>query len=364
MKITLKEITVRDIAEGYVDRSEEGVYGFSGKLNIRPIYQREFVYDVKKRNAVIETIRKNYPLNVMYWALADDGAFEVIDGQQRTISFCQYVNGVFSIDFDGRLAMFANLTVAERQQILDYPLMIYICEGTDKEKLDWFRIINIAGEKLTDQELRNAVYTGEWLTHAKSIFSKSNCAAYNLSKDYVSGSPIRQDILQTALNWISKGKIEEYMSAHQYAPNANELWAYYRNVIQWAADTFMVKRPIMKGLDWGSLYDAYGQGTYDTKALENEISRLLIDDDVTAKKGIYAYVLTRDEKHLSIRAFTEAHKIAAYERQKGVCPKCGKPFKIDEMQADHITPWSKGGKTIPENCQMLCDGCNRRKSNI
>jgi hypothetical protein len=288
----------------------------------------------------------------------------VLDGQQRTISFCQYVNDDFSVDFDGHIKKFSNLTNTEQEQILNYPLMIYFCEGNDKEKLDWFRIINIAGEKLTEQELRNAVYTGEWLTHAKSIFSKSNCAAYNLSKDYVSGSPIRQDILQTALNWISKGKIEEYMSTHQHAPNANELWTYYRNVINWVADTFTVKRAIMKGLDWGALYDVYGSETFNTKALEQEIQSLLIDDDVSSKKGIYPYVLTRNERHLSIRTFTEAHKISAYERQGGICLKCGKHFELKEMEADHITPWSKGGKTTPENCQMLCQACNRLKSNV
>jgi hypothetical protein len=364
MKIELKETTVSAVAENYVDNGESGVYGYGGKLNIRPKYQREFVYDAKKRDAVIDTIRKGFPLNVMYWVVADDGTFEVLDGQQRTISFCQYVNGDFSVDFDGRIAKFENLTDIERAQILNYPLMIYFCEGNDKEKLDWFRIINIAGEKLTEQELRNAVYTGEWLTHAKSIFSKSNCAAYNLSKDCVTGSPIRQDILQTALAWISKGKIEEYMAAHQHAPNANELWTYYRNVIQWVADTFTVKRGIMKGLDWGALYDVYGQGTYDTKALEAEISRLLMDDDVTAKKGTYPYVLTKNERYLSLRAFTDAQKLAAYERQGGVCVKCGKKFALNEMEADHITPWSRGGKTLPENCQMLCQACNRLKSNV
>ena len=199
MKIELHEITVREVAEKYVDNAEEGVVGYHGKLNIRPKYQREFVYDEKKRNAVMDTIRKDFPLNVMYWVKNEDGTFEVLDGQQRTISFCQYVNSDFSIDNRA----FHNLTNTEKEQILNYKLMVYFCEGNDKEKLDWFKIINIAGEKLTDQELRNAVYTGTWLTHAKSIFSKSNCAAYLLSKEYVNGSPIRQEILETALSWIA-----------------------------------------------------------------------------------------------------------------------------------------------------------------
>jgi hypothetical protein len=238
MKITLNEITIREIVADYADQAEEGVTGYGGRLNIRPKYQREFVYDEKKRDAVIDTIRKGFPLNVMYWVVSDDGDFEVLDGQQRTISFCQFIKGDFSLDFDGHTKAFHNLTGAEQAQILDYTCMIYFCEGNDKEKLDWFKIINIAGEKLTDQELRNAVYTGEWLTHAKSIFSKTNCAAYLLAKDYVKGSPIRQEILQTALAWISNGDIEKYMSVHQSNPNANELWMYFQNVINWVTLTF------------------------------------------------------------------------------------------------------------------------------
>ena len=247
MKIELHEIPVREVTENYVDNAEEGVIGYDGKLNIRPKYQREFIYDEKKRNAVIDTIQKDFPLNVIYWVKNDDGTFEVLDGQQRIISFCQYVIGDFSISNRA----FHNLTHTEKEQILDYNLMIYFCEGNDKEKLDWFKIINIAGEKLTDQELRNAVYTGEWLTNAKSIFSKSNCAAYLLSKDYVSGSPIRQEVLQTALSWKSAGEIEKYMSIHQHDPNANELWAYFKNVIEWVLLTFTTYRKEMKGLNWG-----------------------------------------------------------------------------------------------------------------
>lgn len=364
MKIELHEISIREIVENYVDNAEEGVIGYNGKLNIRPKYQREFVYDVTKRNAVIETIRNNFPLNVMYWVKNDDDTFEVLDGQQRTISFCQYVKNGFSIQINGYPKSFSNLTIDEQNEILDYKLMIYLCEGTDTEKLAWFRIINIAGEKLTDQELRNATYTGTWLTNAKSIFSKSNCAAYLLSKDYVSGSPIRQELLEKALSWISKGNIEEYMSVHQHDPNANELWTYYRNVIEWVSLTFTTYRKEMKGIDWGKLYDKFKDEMYDTDKLEQEIQKLMMDDDVSNKKGIYSYVLTHDEKYLNIRTFTESQKRTAYERQEGICPICKNHFELKEMHGDHITPWSKGGKTIPENCQMLCADCNRRKSNI
>lgn len=360
MKIELHEITVREAAENYVDNAEEGVIGYNGRLNIRPKYQREFVYDEKKRNAVIDTIRKDFPLNVMYWVKNEDETFEVMDGQQRTISFCQYVEGDFSIDNRA----FHNLTKTEQEQILNYKLMIYFCEGNDKEKLDWFRIINIAGEKLTDQELRNAVYTGTWLSDAKLKFSKSNCAAYLLSKDYVNGSPIRQEILETALSWIANGEIEKYMSIHQHDPNANELWTYFRNVIEWVKLTFPTYRREMKGIAWGMLYDKFKGDMFDTGKLEQEIQTLMMDDDVTNKRGIYLYVLMRSEKQLNIRTFSDSQKRTAYEKQKGVCKNCGNHFEIHEMEADHITPWHLGGKTTAENCQMLCRDCNRTKSGI
>jgi hypothetical protein len=364
VKIDLNEITVRQVAEGYLDNAEEGVVGYGGRLDIRPKYQREFVYDEKKRNAVIDTIRKGFPLNVMYWVVTDQGTYEVMDGQQRTISFCQYVSGDFSIPFDGHPMAFHNLPKTLQDQILDYTVMVYFCSGTDQEKLDWFRIINIAGERLTDQELRNAVYTGPWLTHAKTIFSKTSCAAYLLANKYVNGSPIRQEYLQTAISWLSGGNIEQYMSAHQHDPNANELWSYFQAVIAWVKLTFTTYRSEMKGLDWGSLYKQFKGGLYDTDELEDLIKALMIDDDVTRKKGIYQYVLTRDEKHLAIRAFTPAMRRAAYERQGGICPKCNKHYEIDGMEADHITPWSKGGRTHADNCQMLCLEDNRRKGAI
>ena len=358
MKIELKEVTIREVSKNYIDNAEEGVIGYDGKLNIRPKYQREFVYDEKKRNAVIDTINKGFPLNVMYWVKNEDGTFEVLDGQQRTISFCQYVNNDFSLNDK----FFHNLTKPEQDKILDYKLMIYFCEGNDKEKLDWFKIINIAGEKLTDQELRNAVYTGPWLSSAKTYFSKNNCAAYLLAKDYVVGSPIRQEYLETAISWINNDKVEEYMSTHQHKPNANELWTYFKNVIDWVKLTFPVYRREMKGINWGSLYNEFKDKTFDTNRLEEEIKKLMIDDDVTNKKGIYFYILTRNEKYLNIRAFTESQKRAAYEKQNGICKNCGKHFELNEMEADHITPWHSGGQTSNDNCQMLCRDCNRRKS--
>lgn len=366
MKIELHEITIKEIANSYVDNAEEGVKGYGGLLNIRPKYQREFVYNEEKRNAVINTIVKGFPLNVMYWVKNEDGSFEVLDGQQRTISFCQYVCGDFSIDNRA----FHNLTVTEQNEILDYKCMVYFCEGNDKEKLEWFKTINIAGEKLTDQELRNAVYTGEWLTNAKLKFSKSNCAAYNLANKYVNGSPIRQDYLETAISWINDGKIEEYMSVHQHDQNANELWLYFLAVINWVESTFIKYRKEMKGINWGALYNKYKDVSFDTVKLEEQITRLMADDDVTNKKGIYYFILTRTEKYLNIRAFTESQKRIVYERQNGNCPHCVAEhrekihYDISEMEADHITPWCEGGKTEIDNCQLLCKEHNRKKSSF
>lgn len=363
MKIELHKIPIREVVADYIDSSEEGVVAYGGKLDVRPKYQREFVYDAKKRAAVIETIEQDFPLNVMYWMVRDNGGYEVLDGQQRTISFCQYINGDFSLDD----RYFHNLTEEEKSQILDYELMIYFCEGTDKERLDWFRIINIAGEKLTDQEIRNAVYTGPWLSDAKLKFSKSNCVAYLMSNDggqLVSGSPIRQEYLETVLSWINDEEIEGYMAKHQHDENADELWNYFQNVITWTRATFTNYRHEMNSVQWGKLYNEFNDTKFDTDKLESKIAELMMDEDVTKKSGIYNYVLTDDERSLNIRAFTENMKREAYEKQKGICVKCGKQFEIEEMEADHITPWHEGGKTISENCQMLCKQDNRTKSGI
>ena len=360
MKIELKEITIREVADGYVDKGEEGVVGYGGNLNIRPKYQREFIYNSKQENSVIETIKKNFPLNVMYWVKNENGIFELLDGQQRTVSFCRYINGGFSLNYQ----FFHNLSKEEQDQILDYKLMVYFCEGTDKEKLDWFETINIAGEKLTEQELKNAIYTGKWLTDAKRHFSKTNCPAYNIAKEYLKGVAIRQDYLETAIDWISNGNIKDYMAKHQNKPNANELWLYFQSVINWVKATFPNYRKEMKNVSFGHLYNEFKDKEFDSTTLEKEIIKLIQDEDVTKKSGVYEYVLTRNEKFLNIRAFTDNQKREAYERQQGICAndKCKKHFKIEEMEADHINPWCGGGKTVFENCQMLCKECNRLKS--
>ena len=358
MNIDLKTITVKELSKDYVDNNEDGVKGYSGRLDIRPQYQREFIYKEKQRDAVIDTINKGYPLNVMYWAVRDDGSFEIIDGQQRTISICQYITG----DFSFNSKYFHNLQNDEQNKILDYELTVYLCSGTNSEKLKWFETINIAGEKLTQQELRNAVYSGSWVTDAKRYFSKRGCPAYEISSDYVSGSSIRQEYLETAIKWISKDNIDDYMGKNQDKQNANILWNYYQSVISWVETTFKVKRKYMKSVDWGSLYNEYKDVQLDTDKIESETQKLILDDDVDKKSGIYPYILTRDEKHLSIRAFSENMKHKVYEKQQGQCVKCNKHFELSEMEADHINPWHEGGKTIEGNCQLLCKNDNRRKS--
>ena len=393
MNLELHKITVRELTQGYVDNNENGVRAFGGRLDVRPPYQREFVYKEKQRDAVIDTLTQGFPLNVMYWAVrnvadcvsqsgqsvcgdadGDNGnfvcgdangdneaRFEIIDGQQRTISICQYVNGDFAFNF----RYFHNLQPDEQEQILNYELQIYICSGTDSEKLKWFRTINIAGEALTDQELRNAVYAGSWVSDAKRYFSKNGAPAAKIGSDYLNGSAIRQDYLETAIAWISDDNIEVYMSNHQHDASAAPLWQFFQSVITWIETSFRPtkeRKKIMKGVEWGMLYKQYKDEVFDYKAIDEEVKRLILDDDVTKKTGIYPYILTRKEKYLSIRAFTDAQKLSAYESQMGFCADCGQHFELSQMEADHITPWHLGGKTTTENCQMLCRDCNRRKS--
>ena len=349
---------------GYSDDGVAGVRGYGGRLDIRPAYQREFVYKEKQREAVIDSVNSGFPLNVMYWAERGDGTYEIIDGQQRTISICQYVKGDFSVAIEGKPLAFHNLQSDQQDRILNYDLTVYACSGTDSEKLKWYEIINIAGEVLTRQELRNAVYSGPWLSDARRHFSRPRGPAYSLGRDYLTGSPIRQEYLETALKWISNGQIEEYMSRHQHDPAAVGLWNYFQSVISWIEAVFPKKRSSMKGVDWGGLYNGHkDRRDLDPACLETEVARLHKDGDVTKNAGIYPYLLTGEEKHLNIRKFEDAERETAWEKQGGVCPRCEKTFSIDDMEADHIDPWSQGGRTVAENCQMLCRPCNRRKSN-
>ncbi|WP_075116830.1 HNH endonuclease, partial [Pseudomonas aeruginosa] len=281
----------------------------------------------------------------MYWAVRGDGGFEVIDGQQRTISLCQYVEGEFAMSLFGKpeVRYFHNLQKDEQEKLLDYELMIYECAGSDSEKLEWFKTINIASEPLTAQELRNAVYHGPWVSSAKPYFSKTNCPAYQIASDLLTGTPIRQDYLETAIEWLNSGDVEGYMAAHQHDPNANDVWLYFKKVIDWVRTTFPTYRREMKGRNWGDFYNRFGTESLDTAKLETTVAALMLDEEVENKRGIYEYVLDGQERHLNLRAFSEKQKREAYDRQKGVCVKCGKHFEFEGMEADHITPWHEGG---------------------
>ncbi|MDE2041866.1 MAG: DUF262 domain-containing protein [Alphaproteobacteria bacterium] len=361
MKIEMRNIKVAELVAGYEDKAEAGVHGFGSRLNIRPAFQREFVYKDKQRNEVIHTVRTGFPLNTMYWAVAGDG-YELMDGQQRTISICQYVQGDYSVEIDGATMYFHNLTADKQQAIRDYELSIYVCDGSESEKLDWFKIINIAGEKLTEQELRNAIYTGPWLADAKRWFSRSGGPAYGIGEKYVNGSPIRQDYLETALDWISSGKIEAYMAAHQHDADAQELWQYFQAVIAWVERIFPTYRKQMKGLEWGRLYNTHMNDTLNAATLEARIADLIADEEADNKKGIYEYLLTGNEKTQNLRAFNDKIRAAKYEQQQGICLICTNHFGIDQMETDHVIPWHQGGKTVLDNCQMLCKVDNRTKS--
>ncbi|MGB4762016.1 MAG: DUF262 domain-containing protein [Candidatus Saccharimonas sp.] len=370
MKINLQNIKVRDIINGYHDNGEAGVVGYGGKLDIRPAYQREFIYGDKERDAVLKTVRHGFPLNTMYWAKVGDDAYELMDGQQRTVSICQYATDIIPIKFgDGYELAFNNLTSDQQRQILDYELSIYICEGTDSEKLEWFKTINIAGKPLTEQELRNAVYTGPWLADAKRWFSKTGAPAAQIGENLVTGATLRQEILEKALSWISDSfncTIEQYMATHQDDQNAGELWQYYQSVIDWVNRTFpnqdSARVKLMKGLDWGRFYNRHKDSILNAQDIENRIVELIQDDEVDSQKGIYAYLLTGDERTLNLRDFDDKTRQKRYQEQDGLCLVCGRHFEYGAMEADHITPWSQGGKTVYENCQMLCRDDNRRKS--
>ena len=372
MTIKLLEVTIGEVVKGYVNNDEQGVRGYDGLLDIRPPYQREFIYNEKEQQAVIHTVLQGYPLNVMYWVRRADDAecpYEVMDGQQRTLSICQYVAGRYAYEFKN----FFNQPKDIQKRILDYKLMIYVCEGEESEKLDWFQTINMKQKPLTDQEIRNAIYAGPFVSDAKRYFSKTNCAAYRLGKDLVSGTLNRQEFLERALEWMAahetrqgnQQSVVSYMADHQHDSNANNLWSYFQTVLNWAITNFDMKRfkKIMKGLDWAWLYDNFGPpNTLDTEMLAKRISELMRDtNEIQKQAGIIPYVLTGDEHYLDLRSFPEDIKLAVWEQQDHKCAICGKEFNLEQMEGDHITPWREHGRTVIENCQMLCRDCNRRK---
>lgn len=360
MNVHQLDVTIRDLVAGYLNNEAEGVVAYGGRLDVRPKYQREFIYKPEQQEAVIDTVTNGYPLNVMYWAVREGGeTYEVIDGQQRTLSICEYVTGKFAYKF----RYFSNLTGDEQKKILSYPLMVYLCDGSDSEKLQWFKTINIAGEELTEQELLNAVYAGPWTGDMKRYFSRPSGPAYGLGNRYLKGEPIRQDYLATVLKWKSEGAVKDYMAKRQHEASAMEEWLYFKSIIDWIETLFPRYRKEMKGLDWGILHRRYSRMKYDPSSMEEEITELMADPEVQRKGGIYEFLLggRTDQSLLNLRKFDETDKRTVYERQDRKCAICGEVFEFSEMDGDHIVPWSKGGRTKIENLQMLCRICNLKK---
>lgn len=366
METIHQRIKVNDVFNGYQDKDWDGVVGYGGRLDIRPIYQREFIYNPENERAVINTILKKHPLNLMYW-VKNGNNFEVLDGQQRTLSICRFLDHKYHIEINGEKRYCDTLLMEDLDKIKNYKLDVYICEGTEGEILEWFKTINIKGKELNDQEMLNATHTGNWLTDAKRYFSKPNCAAKGLGEDYINASVERQEFLETALKWKNNGDAQGYMNDHRNDANAKELQDYFSNVIEWIKKTFTAYRREMKNVNWGELYNQFKDEKLDADKLEKEIVKLLEDEEVGNQKGIYDYVLTRSERSLNLRIFDDKTKRRFYEKQKGICPDCKgenkkKKWKFEEMEADHIKPWHDGGKTIADNCQMLCKQDNRIKS--
>ena len=385
MKTTLKtDITINDICKGftYNELEGKGLYGLSGKLTIQPEYQRNYIYaDGIRDVAVIESILKGYPLGILYFVKTGEDTFEVLDGQQRITSFGRYVIGKFAVKIDGMENYFSGLNEDLQQKILDTKLLIYECEGTEIEIKEWFKTINIAGIPLNEQELLNAIYSGKFVTEAKREFSNSQNSNVQKWKAYVKGDVKRQDFLSCALDWVSKGEKEKYMSEHRNSDNINELKTYFTTVIDWISGVFKSVEKEMCGLKWGELYEKYGKRPYNPDEVDKKLKELYADGSVKKRSGIFEYILGGcvDTKLLEIRVFEDRDKRIVYENQTKLanenqlsnCPLCAisdnvnktRIWKLSEMDADHVTAWSKGGSTDITNCQMLCITHNRAKGN-
>lgn len=385
MKTTLRtDITINDICNGftYNELEGKGLYGLSGKLTIQPEYQRNYIYaDGIRDVAVIESILKGYPLGILYFVKTGEDTFEVLDGQQRITSFGRYVIGKFAVKIDGMENYFSGLNEDLQQKILDTKLLIYECEGTETEIKEWFKTINIAGIPLNEQELLNAIYSGKFVTEAKREFSNSQNSNVQKWKAYVKGDVKRQDFLSCALDWVSKGEKEKYMSEHRNSDNINELKTYFTTVIDWISGIFKSVEKEMCGLKWGELYEKYGKNPYNPDEVDKKLKELYADDSVKKRSGIFEYILGGcvDTKLLEIRVFEDRDKRIVYENQTKLanenqlsnCPLCAisdnanktRIWKLSEMDADHVTAWSKGGATDITNCQMLCITHNRAKGN-
>lgn len=386
MKTTLRtDITVRDICNGFVYNELEGkgLFGLGGKLTIQPEYQRNYIYaDGKRDVAVIESVLKGYPLGLIYFVKTEDGRFEVLDGQQRITSLGRFITNKLAVkDSEGMEQIFMGLASNLQNKVLDTQLLIYECEGTESEIKEWFKTINTEGVPLKDQELLNAVYSGPFVTLAKAEFSNSNNVKSQIWSHYLSGELKRQDYLETALKWVSHGNISGYMSVHRHDTNISELKTYFNSVIDWIRSVFIDVEPQMKGLEWGRLYEEFHTKAYNQQEVHTLVQQLLTDDYVGNRKGVFEYVLggCADAKLLNIRVFDERTKKKVYNTQTKValasdvsnCPLCAlestnnrtRIWKINEMDADHVTAWSRGGTTTEENCQMLCKTHNRAKGN-
>lgn len=386
MKTILKtDITVKDICEGFVYNELEGkgLFGLSGKLTIQPEYQRNYIYaDGKKDVAVIESILKGYPLGLIYFNKVSDNNLEVLDGQQRITSFGRFVTNKFAVkDENGMEQYFSGIAADKQALIWETKLTIYECEGSESEIKQWFRTINIAGIPLNNQELLNAIFSGPFVTLGKEEFSNSQNSNIQKWSAYVSGSANRQEFLECALDWVSKGNISDYMSRHRFDTNITELKSYFNSVIEWVSSVFKDVESEMRGLEWGRFYEVYHKKAYDPAKVSEEVQKLYGDPYVKNRKGIFEYILggSIDTKLIDVRVFDEATKKSVYSTQtaeaevKGEsnCPLCAighdanksKIWKLAEMDADHVAAWSKGGVTDSRNCQMLCKTHNRAKGN-
>lgn len=378
MVINHMTLRVGDLVQGYrEDDQTSRVVAWGGKLDVRPEYQREYVYEDAQRDAVINTVLQGFPLNIMYFVDRKDGSYEVLDGQQRIISICRFAtNHALSVKLPSKTlpgqfntVNFPNLFDEQIKAFNDYALDVYICEGTEEEKIDWFQVINIAGEKLEKQEILNAVLHSAWLTDAKSAFSRRNCAASRFYGKYLNGDCIRQKFLETAFRWAADAEgitgndaVRTFMQKHRQDENADALWKYFEDVFRWVGRVFGKYDKSMKGVEWGLLYNRHKDDVLDPDAVQARVADLMADNEVQRNSGIYEYILTGNERTLNLRAFDRDEKLTMYHRQGGKCAICGLPFDISEMHGDHVIPWSKGGRTTLDNGQMLCEKCNLRKS--